>query len=112
MTTLTDLSTVWTIWLGLLGQTAFVCLYVTRPWRYYRITRAYLLKSVAFQAIFIRSALLLTTRGMRTNVDDPLWVQLTAIGLNAFVLFAIWYQLFALVLEIRRSKVAIQPVVP
>lgn len=109
MNEISDVSTVWTIWLGLIGQTLFVSLYLTRPWRYYRITRAYLMKSLAFQAIFIRSALLLETRGLRSDVNDPTWVTLSAIALNAFVLFAIWYQLIALVLEIKRAHPAIDP---
>jgi hypothetical protein len=106
---ISDISTVWTIWLGLIGQTLFVSLYLTRPWRYYRITRAYLMKSVALQAIFLRSALLLHTRGLRSDMNDPAWVALSAIALNAFVLFAIWYQLFALVLEIRRASLSGEP---
>jgi hypothetical protein len=99
---LTQISTVWTIWLGLIGQTAFCVIFATRPWRRYRITRAYFNKSLAMEAIFIRSALLLSTRGLRPGVDDPLWVSLSAIALNAYVLWAIWYQLYALLLEIRK----------
>jgi hypothetical protein len=94
-------STVWTIWLGLIGQTIFCAIFATRPWRKYRISRAYFNKSMAMEAIFVRSALLLSTRGMRPNLDDPLWVSLSAIALNAYVLWAVWYQLYALLMEMR-----------
>jgi hypothetical protein len=87
---LVQLSTVWTIWLGLIGQTIFCVVFMTRPWRKYRISRAYFNKSLAMEAIFIRSALLLSTRGIRPNVDDPLWVSISSIALNAYVLWAIW----------------------
>lgn len=107
MSTFNDVSqfsTFWTIWLGLIGQTAFCVLFATRPWRQYRITRAYFSKSWAMEAIFLRSAMLLTARGLRPGIDDPAWVAISAVVLNAFVLWAIYYQLVALALEIHRGQ--------
>jgi hypothetical protein len=95
-----EIITAWTIWLGLTGQTIFLCLFATRPWRHYRITRAYFLKSLAMWAIFLRSALMLVTLGGVRSFDAvPDWVNWSAIALNGFVLWAIWYQLFALIVE-------------
>lgn len=98
-------ATTWTIWLGLVGQTLFLCIFVTRPWRIFRITRAYFWKSVAMWAIFARSALMLTMLGgIRSFESVPDWVNWSSILLNGFVLWAIWYQLFALILEIRHPE--------
>lgn len=109
MNELTQFSTVITIWLGLLGQTIFIALFMTRPWRQYRITRAYFNKSLALEAIFLRSALLLTVRGLRPGVDDPLWVSISAVALNVYVLLAIWYQMIALALEIKAGRSHVDP---
>lgn len=93
-----------TVCAGLLGQTAFVCLYATRDWRAYRITRALMNKSVAFWLIFLLSFARLLARGPRPDVSDPAWFIVLQIGIEAYIVGAIYYQLFALVEEIRSGR--------
>lgn len=97
-------ATVFTICSGLLGQSMFLGLYSTRSWRKYRITRALMLKSVAFWLIFVLSFGRLLTRGLRHDVSDPDWFIVLQIGLDAFIVGAIYYQLFALIQEIRSGR--------
>lgn len=97
-------ATVFTICSGLLGQTLFVALYSTRGWRKYRITRALMIKSVAFWLIFVLSFGRLVTRGPRPGVDDTVWFIVVQWGLDAFILGAIYYQLYALIEEVRTGR--------
>lgn len=100
-------STFWTIWIGLVGQLGFCLLFGSRQWMKYRITRAYFFKSTAMLAIFVRSALLLTVFGMRPDVSAPAWVHISAIALNTYVLWAIWYQFIALIIDVRSGRDAL-----
>lgn len=102
LNTLNEWATIVTVWGGLLGQSLFVAIYATRPWRQYRITRALMLKSIAFLLIFILSASRMVARGLRPS-DDPTGFILFQMGVEAVILYAVWNQLFALISEIRRG---------
>lgn len=104
MNTVNMWATIATIHLGFVGQLLFVFLYSSRPWRQYRITRALMTKSVAFLMIFTLSEARLWTRGLRTNVDDTLWLIIFQLALDALIVFAVWYQTVALFIEIRRGQ--------
>lgn len=104
MNTVNQWATVATIWLGLTGQSIFLALYATRPWREYRITRALMMKSFAFWLIFVLSATRLVTRGLRPNVDDSLALIIFQLILDALIVFAIWYQAIALAIEVRQGR--------
>jgi hypothetical protein len=101
--TIATVATITTIYGGLVGQTIFVGGYLTRPWWRYRITRALMLKSIAFWLIFVRSAFLLQTRGMRPN-EDTVDVIIFTLVLDAVILWAVWYQAIALLIEIGSQK--------
>lgn len=104
MNTVNQWATIATIHLGFIGQLAFVLMYSTRSWRHYRITRALMIKSIAFLLIFVLSEARLWTRGLRANVDDPVGLIIFQLCLDAFIVFAVWYQTVALALEIRRGS--------
>lgn len=103
MNQLNQWATVFTVCSGLFGQTLFIALYATRGWRKYRITRALMIKSVAFWLIFVLSFSRLVTRGPRVT-DDPTWFIFVQWGLEAFIVGAIYYQLYALVIEVRSGR--------
>lgn len=97
-------ATIFTICAGLFGQACFVALYATRDWRKYRITRALMLKSTAFLMIFVLSFTRLLTRGLRTGIEEPLGLILFQLALDTLIVVAIYYQLFALIMEIRSGR--------
>lgn len=76
-------------------------MYATRPWFKYRITRALMMKSVAFWLLFVLSAVRLYVKGPRDMSADDMWLIVFSLALDVVILWAIWYQAFALLLEIR-----------
>jgi hypothetical protein len=87
------------IYAGTVGQFAFVVLYFFRPWRKYRPTRALMSKSFSLFLILSQSFIVLNLYGLR-HLDWPAWLIVYRVGGDAFMLWAIYYQLYALVKEI------------
>lgn len=83
---------------GLPAQTLFLLLYLTRPWRDWRPTRALMSKSFSFWLLLSQSLIVLHLYGMRP-VDWPDWLMVYRIVGDVFMLAAIYYQLYALVKE-------------
>jgi hypothetical protein len=91
-----------TIWGGLLGQTLFLGLYATRPWRAYQITKALMLKSIAMWLILLLSSSRLVARGLTPRQEGWEFI-IFQLLVDAVVLGAIWYQFIVLVKEVRRG---------
>lgn len=85
---------------GLPAQTLYLLLYLTRPWRLYGPTRALMVKSFSFWLLLSQSFIVLSMYGLRP-LDWENWLMVYRILGNTFMLGAIYYQLFALVKEIR-----------
>lgn len=85
---------------GTPAQGIFVILYLTRPWRKYGPTRAVMNKSFSLFLIMFNSLLVIQMFGQRP-VDWPWWLLSFRIVSGVYLLFAIYYQLFVNVREIR-----------
>lgn len=93
-----------TTFLGLIGQSAFVLLYATRPWQYERFTRALMLKSVTLWLLFLLGAIRVSVTGRPAiNSGDADWLTSLVTAGNVLIIAAIWYQSIALFLEIRKA---------
>lgn len=91
------------LWVGTPGQLTFLLLYMTRPWRKYRPTRALMMKSAALGLLLFNSWTKLLVFGGPSHVDYPGWLSAQNIVINMFLLAAIYYQLYALIVEMRRG---------
>lgn len=98
--TLNTVATYALIYGGTPAQTLFVGLYLFRPWRKYRPTRALMSKSFSFWLLLSQSFIVLHMYGLRP-VEWPDWLMVYRIVGDAFMLWAIYYQLISLLLEIR-----------
>lgn len=85
---------------GTPAQLAFVLLYLTRPWRKYGPTRAVMNKSFSLFLVMSQSLIVLHMFGMRP-LDWPWWLLLYRIVGDAWITFAIYYQLVVNIREIR-----------
>jgi hypothetical protein len=85
---------------GLPAQTLYVLLYLTRPWRTYAVSRALMTKSFSFWLLLSQSFIVLSLYGLRP-LDWPAWLIIYRIVGDIFMVGAIYYQLFALISEIR-----------
>lgn len=87
-------------YIGTPMQGLFVVLYLTRPWRKYGPTRAVMNKSFSLFLVMFNSTLVLALFGQRL-VDWPWWLLLFRILSETYLLWAIFYQLYVNVREIR-----------
>lgn len=83
-------------------QGLFVVLYLTRPWRKYGPTRAVMNKSFSLFLVMFNSLLVLALFGQR-SLDWPWWLLLFRILSEAYLLGAIFYQLWVNFREIREG---------
>lgn len=87
-------------YVGTPGQLAFFLLYCTRPWRKYGPTRAIWNKSLSLLLLMSQSLIVLHLYGMR-HLDWPWWLILYRIICDVYITWAIYYQLFVNIREIR-----------
>lgn len=106
MNTVATWTTILTVWLGLIGQTLFIALYATRPWRKFRVTRALMIKSASIWMIFALGATRHVVTGQVSSnpvANENVGLVIFTLALDALIIFAIWYQFFALVDEVRKG---------
>jgi hypothetical protein len=102
MTTAVTISAVLTVILGFIGQSLFLPLYWTRPWKHYRVTQALMLKSITIWLVFLRDLVILVTlQQVLVATIDNVALHVFVIVVNALLVVAIWFQFFALLGEVR-----------
>lgn len=96
---LDDLTTAIYIYGGVVGQSIFWLLYLTRPWLKYRPTRAFMMHNTAMLMIFIVSTTRYTNAGGIPIHNEDTSLILFSVFMRVFILFTIWYQLASLIIE-------------
>lgn len=84
---------------GTPAQLLFLLLYATRPWRKFGPTRAVMNKSLSVFILMSQSLIVLHMYGLRP-LDWPAWLLIYRILGDAYLLGAIYYQLFVNAREI------------
>lgn len=84
-------------------QTTFLLLYVRREWRRYRPTRALMNKSFSLWLLMTNGAIVLLMFGMRP-LDWPDWLIVFRVVCYVYMLWALFYQCYALIREILEGR--------
>lgn len=110
MNTAVTISTALTVILGFIGQSLFLPLYWTRPWKHYRVTQALMLKSFTIWLVFLRDLVVLVViqQVLVAHVDNVA-LHVFVIVVNVLLVVAIWFQFFALLGEVREGLAASEP---
>ncbi len=99
-----DWATEWTFYIGWVGQSVFLAMYLSRQWVRYPFTKALMQKSLSIWLLMTLSSVKLFAYGGPRSNDVAGWLPWFSLALDVAITLSIWNQVFALFAEVRDGR--------